>query len=103
MGPANNQLTDPGVADVLQARGVLWAPDFLVNGGGVVYAGAVEVEHLDHAAANAKVEAIGTTLTEVLETANTHGTTPLIAALAIAEERLQAVAGDRSVAPAGAL
>ena len=44
-GAANNQLADPGLADVLAARGVLYAPDFLVNAGGVV---AVGQEYADH-------------------------------------------------------
>ena len=97
VGPANNQLTLPSVADALHARGVLWAPDFLVNGGGVVYAGAMEVEHLDSAAAEAKVEAIGTTLAEVLSTAEATGTTPLAVAQAMAEKRLQSAARNRRV------
>src|SRR5207248_5369948 len=33
-GAANNQLADDRVADVLAAKGVLWAPDFVVNAGG---------------------------------------------------------------------
>ncbi|MGH2874341.1 MAG: Glu/Leu/Phe/Val dehydrogenase dimerization domain-containing protein, partial [Solirubrobacteraceae bacterium] len=36
-GPANNQLTDDGVAELLHARGITWAPDFIVNAGGVIY------------------------------------------------------------------
>lgn len=35
-GSANNQLTDPHLADVLAARGVLYAPDFIVNAGGLI-------------------------------------------------------------------
>ena len=41
-GPANNQLADDGVADLLHARGILWAPDFVVNAGGVIYGSAME-------------------------------------------------------------
>jgi leucine dehydrogenase len=35
-GSANNQLSEPGVADELKARGVLYAPDYVINAGGVV-------------------------------------------------------------------
>ena len=38
VGPANNQLAAPEVADLLHQRGVLWAPDELVGAGGVTYA-----------------------------------------------------------------
>lgn len=37
-GSANNQLSQPGVADVLHGRGVLWVPDFVANAGGVIAA-----------------------------------------------------------------
>ncbi len=42
-GAANNQLADRSVAEVLTARGILWAPDFVVNAGGIVNI-AVELE-----------------------------------------------------------
>ena len=35
-GAANNQLADDGLADDLAARGVLYAPDFVVNAGGLI-------------------------------------------------------------------
>ncbi|MEQ8692644.1 MAG: Glu/Leu/Phe/Val dehydrogenase dimerization domain-containing protein [Pseudomonadales bacterium] len=35
-GAANNQLSSDAVADILQARGVLYAPDFVLNAGGVI-------------------------------------------------------------------
>lgn len=35
-GAANNQLADPGVAELLQQRGIAWAPDFVVNAGAVI-------------------------------------------------------------------
>ena len=35
-GAANNQLADDGVADLLAAAGILWAPDFVVNAGGLI-------------------------------------------------------------------
>jgi leucine dehydrogenase len=35
-GSANNQLKEPRHGDALMARGILYAPDFVINGGGVV-------------------------------------------------------------------
>ncbi len=43
VGPANNQLADDGVADLLRSRGILWAPDFAVNAGGMIVVGLVEM------------------------------------------------------------
>src|SRR5439155_1352060 len=42
-GAANNQLADDRIADVLHERGILWAPDFVANAGGIVNI-AVELE-----------------------------------------------------------
>ncbi|QQE87995.1 Leu/Phe/Val dehydrogenase [Azotobacter chroococcum] len=36
-GAANNQLAGPEVADLLQRRGILYAPDYVINAGGLVY------------------------------------------------------------------
>jgi glutamate dehydrogenase/leucine dehydrogenase len=88
VGPANNQLSEPSVADALAKRGILWAPDFLVNAGGAIYAGGMEVERLSRSDVDLKVEAIGSTLTEVLECARGRDVTPLLVATAMAEDRL---------------
>ena len=42
-GAANNQLADDAIAEALAARGMLWAPDFVVNAGGIINI-AVELE-----------------------------------------------------------
>ncbi|MGV8475781.1 amino acid dehydrogenase, partial [Pseudomonas aeruginosa] len=36
-GAANNQLERPEVADELEARGILYAPDYVINSGGLIY------------------------------------------------------------------
>ena len=36
-GAANNQLASPEVADQLEARGILYAPDYVLNAGGLIY------------------------------------------------------------------
>src|SRR5207248_10098841 len=35
-GAANNQLAGDRISDLLAARGILWAPDFVVNAGGLI-------------------------------------------------------------------
>jgi leucine dehydrogenase len=92
-GAANNQLANPGVADLLAAREVLWVPDFVVNAGGIVNI-AVEFAPggYDEARADADVRAIGDTVALVLDTATAEGVTPLAAAMAIAEEQVRSPA-----------
>jgi valine dehydrogenase (NAD+) len=89
-GGANNQLAEPGLDEVLAARGVLYAPDFLVNAGGVVAVGQEWADrgHYDDDAARERARAIGRTMTDVLEHAAATGQTPLRAAEALAEERI---------------
>lgn len=91
VGAANNQLSEERVASLLAARGILWAPDFVVNAGGVINL-AVELrpEGYDAAVARRQTRAIGATLAEVLEAAADAGITPLAAANALAERRMAA-------------
>ncbi|WP_066555200.1 Glu/Leu/Phe/Val family dehydrogenase [Croceicoccus bisphenolivorans] len=42
-GGANNQLATAGDGDALNARGILWAPDYVINAGGII---SVAVEYL---------------------------------------------------------
>jgi leucine dehydrogenase len=88
-GAANNQLAADGIADLLAARGVLWAPDFVVNAGGIINI-AVELIGYDPAEARRGVRAIGDTLLHIFEAARSAGITPLAAAMHLARERLRA-------------
>ena len=91
-GGANNQLAAPALADRLAERGVLFAPDFLVNAGGVIAVGAEYAGRgtYDDDAARARAREIGATLLDVLRRAAASGSTPLVAAEALAEERIAA-------------
>jgi leucine dehydrogenase len=86
-GPANNQLDAPSTAELLHARGILWAPDHVVSAGGVVYATEVELHGATPEAATARVETIGETLRSILNRAAAEGTTPLQAAENLARSR----------------
>ncbi len=93
-GAANNQLASDELAGALQARGILWAPDFVANAGGVINI-AVEFEPEGYAAerARARVLAVGDTLRAVFDMAEAAGTTPLAAAQTLARRRLDEAAG----------
>jgi leucine dehydrogenase len=86
-GAANNQLTDERVADLLAARSILWAPDFVVNAGGLINI-AVELEGYDAQRARQRVRAIGDTLRGVYDRAEASAVTPLTAAAELARARL---------------
>jgi glutamate dehydrogenase/leucine dehydrogenase len=88
-GAANNQLATPGVADLLAAREIVWAPDYVVNAGGIVNI-YEEFGGYDPVRAEGEVRRIGETTRLVLERARNEGTTPAAAADAIAEERIEA-------------
>jgi len=89
VGAANNQLADDGVADLLAQRGVLWAPDFVVNAGGIINI-SVELEPggYDAGRAGRLVRGIGETLRRIVDDAAARGVPPLDAALVLARQRL---------------
>lgn len=95
-GPANNQLADDDVANLLDDRGILWAPDFVVNAGGVIYGCAMEFEGCPRADAIARVDAVAGSLDAVFSAASEHKITPLAAARRVADERLSAVRRHRA-------
>jgi valine dehydrogenase (NAD+) len=91
-GGANNQLVTEGpggTADRLRERGITYAPDFLVNAGGVIQV-SDELHGFDFERAKKGAAAIFDHTLEVLQTADARGTTPAAAADHIAEERMAA-------------
>ncbi len=88
-GAANNQLAVPEIADLLVARDITWAPDFVANAGGVVnIAQELHPEGYDADRARAAVAAIGDTMRTVLRLAREGGTSPLQSAMELARARL---------------
>ena len=88
-GAANNQLAGDDVADLLQARDILWAPDFVANAGGIINISVeLEPEGYDPVRAAQRVATIGDTLREVYDRAAAGGSTPLMAAMELARRRL---------------
>lgn len=100
-GPANNQLAEPAVAGLLHQRSIVWAPDYVVGAGGVIYALAVELHKETAENALARVQAIGDTVGLLLDTAERTGVDPAQAALERASHRLSM--GARQPGPPGGL
>jgi leucine dehydrogenase len=93
-GAANNQLADDDVASVLAGRGVLWAPDFVVNAGGIINISVeLEPDGYDPRRAGELVRGIGDTLQRIFDDASSRDVTPLEGALALARERLAEAGG----------
>jgi leucine dehydrogenase len=92
-GAANNQLAEDRIADLLAEREILWAPDFVVNAGGLINI-AEEVGGYDPAVARRRVAAIGDTLREIFAQSERDGLTPLTAALDLARRRLAAASAQ---------
>jgi glutamate dehydrogenase/leucine dehydrogenase len=96
-GSANNQLASLADGERLVAAGVLYAPDFVVNAGGVINI-AEERHGYDRERARARILGIADTLRTVFATADADRVTPAVAAERLAEQRL-AAAGDGSLSP----
>ncbi|ODT23094.1 Glu/Leu/Phe/Val dehydrogenase family protein [Microbacterium sp. SCN 69-37] len=87
-GPANNPLAHRSGADRLAARGILYAPDFVVNAGGVVYLDLEAKHRGTRSQIMDRVAAIGDTVRALFADAATRDITPLDAAEERAAERL---------------
>ncbi|MCS5716016.1 Glu/Leu/Phe/Val dehydrogenase family protein [Herbiconiux sp. CPCC 205716] len=85
VGPANNQLAEADGGDRLAARGILYAPDYVVNAGGVIHLGSPGSSREE---VLARIDALGARLDEVLALAEADGLTPSRAADLLVERRL---------------
>ena len=86
-GAANNQLAHPGIDKLLQDRGILYAPDYLVNAGGVIQV-SDELHGFDFARAMRKATAIFDTTKAVFALAEAEDVPPATAADRLAERRM---------------
>ncbi len=91
-GAANNQLAESRHGQVLKDRGVLYAPDFVINGGGVVnVAQEFNPAGYNRDLALKKVDGIGEKLLEIFAISEEEDITTHAAAERLAEERIRAV------------
>ena len=88
-GAANNQLAEPEDAGRLRDRGILYAPDYVINAGGVI-AVALGRPGSRSSQITPKVEAVGATLAAIFARAELEGLTTALVADRLAEERLSA-------------
>ena len=100
-GAANNQLAHPGIDKALADRGVLYAPDYLVNAGGVIQVGD-EAAHLHNGGfsferARKRAEGIFDTMLAILRLAGEEGVPPAVAADRLAENRMRDVSRLRGL------
>ncbi|MFD5894874.1 MULTISPECIES: Leu/Phe/Val dehydrogenase [unclassified Streptomyces] len=86
-GAANNQLSHPGVEKDLADRGILYAPDYVVNAGGVIQV-ADELHGFDFERCRAKAAKIFDTTLSIFARAKDDGIPPAAAADRIAEQRI---------------
>jgi leucine dehydrogenase len=87
-GAANNQLQRPADADALHERGILYAPDYVINGGGAmaftsIYQGVDDLDEIDR-----RVRAIGTSLGGIFAEAAMAARSPVVSAQALADRVL---------------
>jgi leucine dehydrogenase len=87
-GCANNQLAEPEDADRLHERGILYAPDYVVNAGGIIQLIGLEDESWDEAQLQEGLARIGNTLRTLFAEADAEGVTPAEAADRLVRRRL---------------
>lgn len=98
-GAANNQLADPTMDLALAQRGILYAPDYVINAGGLI---SIANDALnpdapyDRAKIAHRVGAIGDTLAGIIQTARDTGLPTAAVADRLAESRIQAARDAKS-------
>lgn len=87
-GSANNQLADEHIhSQTLKNRGIVYAPDFLINAGGIINVYG-ELEQYSKTEIMRKTENIYNTTSQILNNAKAHNTTTYQAALNVAQEKI---------------
>jgi leucine dehydrogenase len=90
-GAANNQLESPSDADLLAERGIVYAPDFVINAGGVLHGGGLEEQGWTREILDERLAGIGDAVYDILQHARREGISSDAAARQIAQSRIDAV------------
>jgi valine dehydrogenase (NAD+) len=91
-GAANNQLVDPSAGEALAEAGILYAPDYVINSGGLIQVfDELRPGGYSETRTHRRARVIGDRLLEVFTVAAAEGLTPLDAAARVAERRIAAV------------
>lgn len=88
-GAANNQLASPEDAERFAERGILYAPDYVVNAGGIIHLAALEMLGEGESRCDERVEGIARTLTELFRLAEAEGISTGAAAERMVRTRLE--------------
>lgn len=89
-GSANNQLASPADGWALHRRGILYAPDYVANAGGLIYLAVSQIEgESDRSRIVAGVRGIGDTLRQIFSRAERDELPTAVIADRLAEERLR--------------
>ena len=88
-GAANNQLLDDKCGEMLKARGIAYAPDFIINGGGVINAGQEAFTTYDKENVLKQVHNIFNTVYDILEESKKTGVPEGVIAQNFAENRIK--------------
>lgn len=86
-GAANNQLAHSYHGEQLHQKGILYAPDFVINAGGLILA-ASKYLHTPEERVNQQIDGIGATLIDIFTGSMTNNRPPSQVADALAQERL---------------
>jgi glutamate dehydrogenase/leucine dehydrogenase len=90
-GGANNQLASADIADKLHDKGILYIPDYVANGGGLIYvADELEPGGFKQERVLKRIESIGFTVYDMVERSREEHRPPSVIADAIGRERMQA-------------
>lgn len=96
-GSANNQLLDERHGVELQRRGIVYAPDYAINSGGLINV-ALEVDGYDEEKSREICSKIYDTIYMILDRAKAEGSRPELIANQIVDERLAAAKRDKKIA-----
>ncbi|MEE9241419.1 MAG: hypothetical protein V3U53_09570, partial [bacterium] len=98
-GAANNQLASPQAGEALARRGILYAPDYVLNAGGLI-ATAAPLVGLSPSERDAKVSGVGLRILQVFSRAVVEGMRPEEAADRLAEDALNKHGAGGASSPA---
>jgi leucine dehydrogenase len=90
-GAANNQLAQPEHAEMLYKKGILYAPDYVINAGGLIYAYSEYQNCLNREYVVQHIQTIYSTLLEIFKCADEKNKPPSMVADSLAESRLNSI------------
>ncbi len=91
-GGANNQLAVPEMGELLRRAGILYAPDYVINGGGIINVASEISGHYSREWVAGKLDRLVATLGDVLDRAADEGRPTNVVADEIARARIAAAA-----------